>query len=174
MEMFKRDFTSRIWLTYRREFPVLAGSAFTTDCGWGCMLRSGQMMLAQSLVLHFLGRDWNIYKDQTEVQKIHHYQIIRWFGDQPTVMSPFSVHRLVNIGQNSGKKAGDWYGPASVAHILKEAVDAAPDLHPLLEQICIYVGQDCTIYKQDVIDICTSRQTSSLQPVYKVPTTYND
>ncbi|XP_033101462.1 uncharacterized protein LOC117104688 [Anneissia japonica] len=57
---------------------------------------------------------------------------------------------------------------------VQEAVDAAPDLHPLLEQICIYVGQDCTIYKQDVIDICTSRQTSSLQPVYKVPTTYND
>ncbi|XP_071953206.1 cysteine protease ATG4D-like isoform X2 [Antedon mediterranea] len=170
MELFKRDFTSRIWLTYRREFPVLAGSSFTTDCGWGCMLRSGQMMLAQSLVLHFLGRDWNIYKDQSEVMMVHHYQIIRWFGDQPSEMSPFSVHRLVDIGQTSGKKAGDWYGPASVAHILKEAVDIAPELHPLLEQICIYVGQDCTVYKQDVIDICTSRQKSSLQPVYQVPT----
>ncbi|XP_033636981.1 uncharacterized protein LOC117297909 [Asterias rubens] len=166
MELFKREFSSLIWLTYRREFPQLAGSSYTTDCGWGCMLRSGQMMLAQALVQHFLGREWNYYNEQTTQEQRFHHEIVRWFGDQPDDMSPFSLHRLVELGRSTGKKAGDWYGPASVAHIFKEAMDKATELNPLLEQVSVYVAQDCTIYKQDVLDLCKRKRPCSLQPVY--------
>lgn len=166
MELFKQDFVSRIWLTYRREFPQLSGSTLTTDCGWGCMLRSGQMLLAQALILHFLGRDWNLYKSQTVESERLHRQIIQWFGDQPSDMSPFSLHHLVEIGKRGGKRAGDWFGPASVAHIVKEAVDRAPELNPLLDNVCIYVSQDCTVYKQDVIDLCTRKRKKSLKPFF--------
>ncbi|XP_063263002.1 cysteine protease ATG4C isoform X1 [Prinia subflava] len=198
VEEFRRDFISRIWLTYREEFPQLQGSALTTDCGWGCTLRTGQMLLAQGLMLHFLGRawvwpealdmdssdseswtsstvrkltasfeasltaerdpailprprrgparrDWDVTESRNEA---YHRKIISWFGDCPP--AAFGLHQLIEHGKKSGKVAGDWYGPAVVAHILRKAVEEARD--PELQGVTVYVAQDCTVYSSDVID----------------------
>ncbi|NXM18451.1 ATG4C protease, partial [Ploceus nigricollis] len=195
VEEFRKDFISRIWLTYREEFPQIKGSALTTDCGWGCTLRTGQMLLAQGLMLHFLGRawvwpealdmdscdseswtsstvrkltasleasltadrdpkvlarpparrDWDVTERRNEV---YHRKIISWFGDSP--LAAFGLHQLIEYGKKSGKMAGDWYGPAVVAHILRKAVEEARD--PELQGVTVYVAQDCTVYSSDVID----------------------
>ena len=42
-----------VWLTYRSNMEVdLLNSGVVSDAGWGCMLRTGQMMLARALYLH--------------------------------------------------------------------------------------------------------------------------
>uniref|UniRef100_A0A9J7ZUK9 Cysteine protease n=3 Tax=Cyprinus carpio TaxID=7962 RepID=A0A9J7ZUK9_CYPCA len=206
---FRKDFTSRVWLTYREEFPALPGSTITSDCGWGCTLRAGQMILAQALLLHILGRDWtwsealtlepldtetwtssaarrlvstleaSIQGERAQVtqpicaaaqggaeeadsylQEAYHRTIVSWFGDAPSTQ--LGIHRLVQLGMASGKRAGDWYGPAVVAHILRKAVDEAVDAR--LKGISVYVAQDCTVYSADVIDSHSGQTGSHSDP----------
>ncbi|KAH8407000.1 hypothetical protein KR222_003736 [Zaprionus bogoriensis] len=158
IEGFKRDFYSRIWLTYRREFPIMNGSSYTSDCGWGCMLRSGQMLLAQGLICHFLGRSWR-YDSDSQLHSTYednmHKKIIKWFGDSSSKSSPFSIHALVRLGEQLGKKPGDWYGPASVSYLLKHALEHAAQENADFDNICVYVAKDCTIYMQDVEEQCS-------------------
>ena len=72
-----------------------------------------------------------------------HRMIIKCFGDQAGPCSPFSIHTLVSLGASTGKRAGDWYGPASVAHILSQAVKLAASTHKEFKNVTAYVAQDC-------------------------------
>lgn len=75
---FLDDFESRLWMTYRSNFPPIPRSqdpkatssitlsvrlrnlgesqGFSSDTGWGCMIRSGQSLLANTLLILRLGR----------------------------------------------------------------------------------------------------------------------
>lgn len=116
LNLFQQDYYSRIWLTYRKNFVKIEGSNLTTDCGWGCMLRSGQMMMAQAFITHYLTRNWRFRGSQSDKNDMIHRMIIKWFLDEPN--SPFSLHNLVKMGTVMGRKPGDWYGPSTAVHVL--------------------------------------------------------
>ena len=87
-QAFLDDFESRIWMTYRTGFEMIPRSddpkatlalslamrlktsfgeqmgGFSSDTGWGCMIRSGQSLLANALLIARLGRgrfSWELF-----------------------------------------------------------------------------------------------------------------
>jgi len=166
IEAFEADYRSKLWMSYRRNFEEVPGTTLTSDCGWGCMLRSGQMMIGQALVLHWLGRHWrrrtNILEEVTSLetwkQDRLHRAILRVFGDTADSSAcPLSLHCLVGLAAGLGSRAGDWFGPATTAHLLAGAVRQSQRLggRGLLETLAVYVAQDGAVYKRDVEDLCS-------------------
>jgi len=143
--LFFLDHNSRIWLTYRHSFEPILPSDYTSDMGWGCMLRSGQMLLANALVYHFLGRDWRI----NNKEKYEFYKgLIGWFMDFPE--KPFSIHKIATLGQKYDKAIGEWFGPMIISQVLKNAVEQSSECNNCIG-VCVSVDQ--SIYKDEVIKI---------------------
>lgn len=141
---FLDDLESRIWLTYRSNFPPIPKSSdpvatsamsfstklrnmanqsgFTSDTGWGCMIRSGQSMLANTLVMLQLGREWRLGQREQE-----HKALLALFADAPE--APFSIHKFVEHGaQACGKHPGEWFGPSATAQCIQYAFTLVPSL----------------------------------------------
>lgn len=101
---------------FRPRSPVRAGGvpipSFGSPCGSSTPEKSQTSSQAPKCSLK--NRPESVRDRQAD--HIHH-KLLTWFGDLPP--TPFGVHQLVDIGKGSGKKAGDWYGPSIVAHILQ-------------------------------------------------------
>ncbi|KAL5560837.1 hypothetical protein UlMin_037048 [Ulmus minor] len=104
---FELDFSSRILMTYRKGFNAIGDSKYTSDVNWGCMLRSSQMLVAQALLFHTLGRSWR-RPSQKPFDK-EYINILELFGDCEA--SAFSIHNLLQAGKAYGLTAGSWVGP---------------------------------------------------------------
>ena len=107
---FLSDFRSHILMTYRYNFiELLPLSNINTDSGWGCMIRSGQMMLAEIFLRSELGRDWRLDKIINTGNKknisysIAHKNILLKFINISNIKCIFSIHRIIQLGLNYNK-----------------------------------------------------------------------
>jgi len=129
---FLADFKAVVWLTYRKNFtPMKPPSSFTTDTGWGCMLRSAQMLLAQVLVRHLGKGEWGRC---FPVASDAHRNLLRWFLDAPKYFAFYSIHRMTECGRQYGKEPGEWYGPTTVALVLRDLVASHRQRHSSAEE----------------------------------------
>ncbi|BEJ01420.1 hypothetical protein CcaverHIS631_0601020 [Cutaneotrichosporon cavernicola] len=144
---------------------------YTSDSGWGCMLRTGQSMLANALIHVHLGRGWRLPQERP---KLHpetplelaeleayatHVRILSWFLDDPSPLCPFSVHRMAMIGKELGKEVGQWFGPSTAAGALKSLANSFP-----ICGLSVVSAQDGIIYKSDVY-AASNATTDGWEPV---------
>ncbi|KAG0044230.1 Cysteine protease atg4 [Gryganskiella cystojenkinii] len=137
---FMMDFQSRPWFTYRKDLARIEPSFYTCDSGWGCMMRTGQSLLAQAFVQVMMGRDWRVHlpppnqpntsasdlderEQRKQRQHLRRYRrMLGWFADEPIATSPkafYSIHGIAKEGVVLDKRIGEWFGPATVAHALQ-------------------------------------------------------
>ncbi|EGN97189.1 cysteine protease required for autophagy [Serpula lacrymans var. lacrymans S7.3] len=131
----------------RWNWPVGGEKGWTSDAGWGCMLRTGQSLLANALLHLHLGRaDWRRPPYPVHTTDYATYvQIITWFFDTPSPQSPFSVHRMALAGKDLGKDVGQWFGPSTAAGAIKTLVHAFPEAG-----LGVSVASDGVIFQSDV------------------------
>ncbi|KAM4886420.1 cysteine protease ATG4A isoform 2-T2 [Sylvia borin] len=135
------DISARLWFTYRRKFSPIGGTGPSSDTGWGCMLRCGQMMLAQALICRHLGRDWQWEKHKKQPEEYH--RILRCFLDRKDCC--YSIHQMAQMGVGEGKSIGEWFGPNTVAQVLKKLA-----LFDEWNSLAVYVSMDNTVVIEDI------------------------
>nr|XP_055202173.1 cysteine protease ATG4B isoform X2 [Nyctereutes procyonoides] len=135
------DVASRLWFTYRKNFPAIGGTGPTSDTGWGCMLRCGQMIFAQALVCRHLGRDWRW--TQRKRQPDSYFNVLNAFIDRKD--SYYSIHQIAQMGVGEGKSIGQWYGPNTVAQVLKKLA-----VFDTWSALAVHIAMDNTVVMEDI------------------------
>lgn len=141
------------WFTYRHHFEVIPTSPYTGDSGWGCMLRTGQMLLACTLLRHYLGSSWRY--EEGEPTHAMYGQVMGWFCDVPS--APYSIHNICLVGQDLGDvRVGHWFGPGFVSHVLQRLVNDGANAHAPTAPgaLRVYVSHHTTVYRNEVEALC--------------------
>lgn len=53
--------------------------------------------------------------------KEEHLRTLKLFADESS--APYSMHKIVSVGVTLGKKVGEWYGPTTIASVLRCVTD---------------------------------------------------
>mmetsp|Transcript_13037 Transcript_13037/g.19184 ORF Transcript_13037/g.19184 Transcript_13037/m.19184 type:complete len:566 (-) Transcript_13037:181-1878(-) len=161
----RNDESSLFWFTYRICFPEIVPYKITTDAGWGCMLRSAQMLLGQTLRMHCKSRSWK--PPQSLAQRRHDKftkQIMTWFADFPSkTESIYSLHNMVAIGLAKYETLpGEWYGPSKASYVIRDLCRLEEERQRggqvERKMFRVHVASQGTVYKDTVCDLMTKSQ----------------
>ena len=164
---------SRVWFTYRSGFQpiaraengpgplaflgpmlfnaipnttvggVLDNHHFTTDVGWGCMIRTSQSLLANALQAATFGRDHVYAGPDSRLDAL-----VALFADEYT--APFSIHNFIQVALELPLqvKPGEWFGPSAALLSIKRLCDrCAPSETPGFH---VLISESCDLYDTEV------------------------
>ncbi|CAM9889964.1 unnamed protein product [Chrysoparadoxa australica] len=122
------------------------------------MLRSAQMLMAQVLQRHWLGKEWRWQRDPEERLNHDEYKSLAlWFADSPRKECIYGIHKMCQAGMKRGKQPGEWYGPRAASMVLgdlcKEHMESLGGLSGK-PAIKVLVAQDAAVYISLAEELC--------------------
>ena len=107
-----------IWFTYREKLKI--AEDINSDVGWGCLPRVGQMVLAQALVRHFIGKGEALNIKQ-------YFRIIEPFLDSIEENSNYSLSMILKYARwKYSISPGDWFNIEQLSDVLRKIQDEIP------------------------------------------------
>jgi len=110
------EIKKKIYMSYKNNFQQIKDTTLISDIGWGCTLRSTQMLLANCLLEHNLNKDFNVFENN--IISKEYIDIISLFLDNH--LSYLSIHNIVNGPIKSTIIPGNWYGPNTAMYIISK------------------------------------------------------
>eukprot|EP00118_Oscarella_pearsei_P005314 m.24317 g.24317 ORF g.24317 m.24317 type:complete len:216 (+) comp28603_c0_seq3:68-715(+) len=143
----KDEIKGKLWFTYRKKFRAIGGTGPTTDAGWGCTMRCGQMLLAQALMWRHLGQEWK-WKPKELSRKYN--QILSHFLDQPDAL--YSIQQIAQCGVDFNRRIGEWFGPNNMCHVIRK-LSQFDDWSSLT----VHVAMDMTVIIKEISNLSQKR-----------------
>jgi cysteine protease ATG4 len=183
-EDFLNDLKTKLWFSYRFGFPLIErdrngpmplslgsllrgnldisniNKGFTSDSGWGCMIRTSQSLLANALIILKLGRNWRLANSSADdINK--HWEVVEKFADVPEAQ--FSIHNYVlYAAKYCGKKPGEWFGPSNAAKSIQKLCNEQNSFNDLK----VYLSSDSgDIFEDEVFKLSMSNESEEFTPI---------
>ncbi|KRX07847.1 hypothetical protein PPERSA_10131 [Pseudocohnilembus persalinus] len=131
-DKFHAIFQQIIWFTYRKNVPKILGQ-LDSDNGWGCMIRTGQMIYAEALRRFIFKEKANVEIKGKPVADYKLILLISLFQD-----SEIFHYSIQNIAVQAFKYfqliPGQWYTPNRICYILKVLHEKFQDIQKTKKQ----------------------------------------
>lgn len=159
LQTLKNKIAKLLYYSYRKNFNPIINyknkAMYTSDCGWGCMIRSSQMIFARAIykILRFEQKDVNNainstlsffyempYTEENVPECFSEYvktMVAKKKKNDTNNISiksiypPFSINPICGIGEIYDKAAGEWFSDVNmpkIYNILNENMGVIPKL----------------------------------------------
>jgi len=148
-----KQISETIWFSYREKMPLIMAETFkkalTCDRGWGCMIRCGQMILAEGIKRHFQGRGILVHGFKQDDL----LTIVSLFADfvKDGLVAPFSIQQICSVAYEHFKlKPGEWYRSSSIMLTLDILNEKYGQRRINNLRICVF--NDGTMYEDQIYE----------------------